>query len=93
MDHLAADLFASHSLLLIKVFCFIPGDDVAIHEILQQWFAGLNVFIEGLTFYLVFVAVPGKQRWVRILHANIEHAFLAYCITDLPAYVLDTKLY
>ena len=93
VDHLAADLFASHSLLLRAFFCFIPVDVAAIYEILQHWVMALNVIVEGFTFYPVFVAVPGKQRWVRIFHVNIDHTILAYCMTDLPAHVLDAKLF
>ena len=37
------------------------------------------------------MAVPGKQCWVRIFHVNINHTILAYCMTDPPAHVLDTK--
>ena len=74
MDHLAADLFASHSLLLIKTFCFIPDDVTAINQVMQNWFPGFDVFVEGFTFDPVFVEVPGKQCWVRIFHVNINHA-------------------
>ena len=63
----------------------------AINQVLQHWFPGFDVFVEGFTFYLVFVAVPGKQCWVRIFHVNINHASLAYCLTNPTAHVLDTK--
>ena len=64
----------------------------AIHQILQHWFTGFDVFIEGFTFYPVFVAVPGEQCGGCIFHVNIEHAVLAYGMPDPPVHFLDAKL-
>ena len=63
------------------------------YEILQHWVTALDVIVEGFTFYPVFVAVPGKQRWVRIFHVDVKHAVFAYCMADLSAHDLDAKLF
>ena len=66
----------------------------AIHQILQHWFTGFDVFIEGFTFDPVFVAVPGKQCWGCIFHVNVNHAVFTYGMADFPAaHILDAKLF